>query len=94
MFVMKLSASPARTCTRDGVTMIRCGSLSDRVVVPAPHEALGQQYWPRPLRRVRVSVVINLLHHPRLIFLGQQRQESRDLIPKSSAYQFCPRGHA
>ena len=52
------------------------------MVVPAPHEALGPAVLRRPLRRVRVRVVIGLLHHPRLVLVGEQREKSRILIPQ------------
>ena len=61
----------------DRVRLVR-----DRMVVPAPHEALGPAVLRRPLRRVRVRVVIRLLHHPRLVLVSEQREESRILIPQ------------
>ncbi len=47
--------------------------------VPAAHEAFGPAVLRRPLRFVRVAVVIGLLHEARLILRRQQRQNRRHL---------------
>ena len=48
--------------------------------VVAPHEAFGPAVLARPLRGVRVALVKELLHEARLILVGQQREDGRDLV--------------
>ena len=53
--------------------------LPERGLVPAAHEPFRPAVLRRPLRRIRVTVVIRLLHHALLVLGRQHRQDRRNL---------------